>query len=398
MERLWRGFDLARRTATVTGFRILRIRGIPVEVHPSCGLLLGWLVIVGMGRLARPEIPSVTLITMVTACALLFVVSILLHELGHALWALRERWQVDRITLYGLGGLAWTRSGPYASPRAQLRVIAAGPLVTAALVVLFGATQQLGQALGWPRAVVDVAGLLTLLQVMLLVFNLAPAFPLDGGQMLRALLWRRSGDPAAATRTAMRAGAISAYVALAAGIVLLVSGRLFAGSIVAIAGLQILFILSAFSGPVGPARRPRAEVVGDLIRERPFPICADSGVDELLEQLACARGLATRAFPVTREGELVGYTSIGLASQVARERNGATVSEAMVPRDQAAVQLDANTPLEEALEKVPDVADRAIVVEDGLVTGIVLRRAIAQALLETEVAKRERRELAGLGW
>lgn len=94
--------------------------------------------------------------------------------------------------------------------------------------------------------------------------------------MLRAWLWRRSGDPAAATRTAMRAGAISAYVALAAGIFLLVSGRLFAGSIVAIAGLQILSILSAR------------------------------------------------------------YTSIGLASQVARERNGATVSEAMVPRDQAA--------------------------------------------------------------
>lgn len=70
----------------------------------------------------------------------------------------------------------------------------------------------------------------------------------------------------------------------------------------------------------------------------------------------------------------------------------------MVPRDQAAVQLDANTPLEEALEKVPDVADRAIVVEDGLVTGIVLRRAIAQALLETAEAKRERRELAGLAW
>jgi CBS domain-containing protein len=186
-------------------------------------------------------------------------------------------------------------------------VIAAGPLVTAALVVLFGATQQLGQALGWPRAVVDVAGLLTLLQVMLLLFDLAPAFPLDGGQMLRAWLWRRSGG-------------------------------------------------------------------------------AHRG----------ARG--RRAFPVTREGELVGYTSIGLASQVARERNGATVSEAMVPRDQAAVQLDANTPLEEALEKVPDVADRAIVVEDGLVTGIVLRRAIAQALLETAEAKRERRELAGLGW
>lgn len=373
---------------TVTGFRFLRVRGIPVEAHWSWVLLFGGIILLVMARLGRPEVDSPTLLGMAIACAVVYFVSILLHELGHALWALREGWQVDRITLHGLGGIAWLRGGPYWSSRAYFRVVAAGPLVTAGLVVLFGGIERIGEAVGFPSAVVEVAGLLAFLQLVMLVFNLVPAFPLDGGQMMLAWLWRGSPDPGAAARTAMRAGMLSACLALAAGMLLLVSGTLFVGYVVTVAGVQLLFLVSVFSPPAARASHPRPEVVGDLIRQRQVAIPVDGSVEDLLDQVASARGLGTRALAVTRDGELVGYTSMGLARQVAEERESPTVAEAMVRRDEA-IQLDPNTPLEEALEQLPDVRDRAIVVEDGKVTGIVLRRAIANALLEAAQARRQ---------
>jgi len=143
----------------VTSVTFLRIRGIPIEIHASWLLLFALIFQGVMGRFRSPEVDTLTLVAMAAACSLGYFVCLLLHELGHAFRALRAKWQVDRITLYGLGGIAWLRpGGPYVSPRAYFQVIAAGPLVTAVLVLLLGATERAGGALGWPGAVVDVVG------------------------------------------------------------------------------------------------------------------------------------------------------------------------------------------------------------------------------------------------
>jgi len=145
------------------------VRGIPVEAHSSWVLLFAAIVSFAVGHFGRPEIDTLTVMAMAISCAVLYFLSILLHELGHALWARHERWTVDKITLYGFGGLAWVwPSGPYASARGYFRVIAAGPLVTVALILLLGAAERVGEALGWPRSVVDVLGLLALVSVEVL--------------------------------------------------------------------------------------------------------------------------------------------------------------------------------------------------------------------------------------
>lgn len=387
----------------MTGFRFLRIRGIAVEAHWSWVLLFAAIVSFVIWYLGRPEIDTLTVMGMAIACAALYFLSLLLHEMGHALWGLREGWKVDKITLYGLGGIAWVGpGGAYYSARSYFRTIAAGPLVTVALIFLFGGAERAGEALGWPRSVVDVLGLLTLGNVALLLFNLVPALPLDGGQMLLAWLWRRSsGGAEAAKRTLMRTGAVSAYLAVGCGAVLLVTGRLFAGYMVAIAGLQILLMGSLYYRATASARvrvsPRRGEVVGDLIRERDLSFPEGNGADDYLDRVARARGLSTRAFGVTRDGELVGYTSIGLAHQAAEAGREGAVADAVVRKDEA-IQLDPNTSLEEALERLPDVSDHGIVVEDGRVTGIVARRAIAEALLEAADAGRGRPPPAAPRW
>ncbi len=384
----------------MTSFTFLRVRGIPIEVHASW-LVLFLIIFQGvMGRFASPEVDTLTLVAMATACSVGFFVSLLLHELGHAFRALRAKWQVDRITLYGLGGIAWLRpGGPYVSSHAYFQVIAAGPLVTAVLILLFGATERAGETLGWPDPVVDVAGYLTVANAILLGFNLLPAFPLDGGQMLRAWLFRRTGDSEAVGRTVTRAAAVTAYLTLACAIVLLATGRLNAGVTAAFAGVLILFLMSRFSGAAAPvAQRAHVEVVGDLIQKRPMVVPEGSSVTDFLERAARTRGHSTHAFAVTRDGVLVGYTSLGLAHQIAsEERDRSTVLDAMV-RWEEAVQLDPNTPLEEALEQLQGASDRGIVVEDGRVIGLVLRQTVAEALLEAADAKRGRSEVAQLPW
>jgi Zn-dependent protease/sulfur carrier protein ThiS len=365
-------------------------------------LLFAAIVLFAVGHFGRPEIDTPTIMAMAISCAVLYFLSILLHELGHAMWARHERWKVDKITLYGFGGLAWVwPSGPYASARGYFRVIAAGPFVTVALILLFGAAEAAGEALGWPRSVVDVLGLLALGNLALLLFNLAPALPLDGGQMLLAWLWRRSSWGAeAANRTLRRTGTVCVYLTVGVGVVLLATGRLFAGYIVAVAGIEIFFMASSYySGMMAAAsararpRRRRTEVVGDLIRERELDVPEGSSTNDFLDQVARARGLSTRAFAVKRAGELVGYTSIGLAHQAAEAQRDGSVAEAMVRMDEA-IQLDPNTSLAAALEQLPGVNDHGIVVEDGRVTGIVSRRAIAEALLEPADAGRGRTALA----
>jgi len=384
----------------VTSVTFLRIRGIPIEIHASWLLLFALIFQGVMGRFRSPEVDTLTLVAMAAACSLGYFVCLLLHELGHAFRALRAKWQVDRITLYGLGGVAWLRpGGPYVSPRAYFQVIAAGPLVTAVLVLLLGATERAGGALGWPGAVVDVVGYLTLANAVLLGFNLLPAFPLDGGQMLRAWLVRRSGDSEATGRTVARTGAVTGYLTLGAAAVLLASGMLSAGFTAAFAGGLIIFLMSRFPAVAGPvAQRAHVEVVGDLIQRGPLVVPDASSVTDFLDRAARARGHSTHAFAVTRDGVLVGYTSLGLANQVpAQERDGSTVLDATVRWDEA-VQLDPNTPLERALEQLQDVSERGIVVEDGRVTGLVSRQTVAEALLEAADAKRGRSEVARVPW
>lgn len=390
----------------MTGLTFLRIRGIPIQAHWSWLILFALIFQGVMVRFAAPEVETVTLLAMAAACAALFFVSLLLHELGHALWARRKGWQVDRITLYGLGGVAWVRPGPYYSARAALQVLAAGPLVTAVLVLLFAVAERTGEDLSWAEPVVQVLGYLTWINALLLAFNLAPAFPLDGGQLLRTWLAQRWGDAEAAGRTVARTGTVTGYLLLGGAVVLLVTGTLRAGYIAAILGAQILFLVPRLSriwgggaAEGGGASEPsRAVVVGDLVRQGPLVIPDGDSVAGFLDRIARSRGHSTYAFAVARDGAVVGYMSLALANQVpAEERDGAPVLDAMVRGDEA-VQLDPNTSLEQAMEQLPGVEDRAIVVEEGRVTGVVSRQVIAETLLELEDSRRGRDPLAGVRW
>jgi Zn-dependent protease len=192
----------------IASIRFGRIAGIPVGASWSAlliALLFAWSL---GGDLLPAQVPGLVPAAYWLAGAAgagLFLASLLAHEIGHALVARRAGLRVRGITLWLLGGVAQLEDEP-ASPRDELRVAIVGPAISLALAGAFGVAAAALSVVGAPALLVVMAAWLALGNVALGVFNLLPAAPLDGGRVLRGLLWRRHGNRVRAAVTATRAG------------------------------------------------------------------------------------------------------------------------------------------------------------------------------------------------
>jgi Zn-dependent protease len=188
--------------------RFGRIAGIPVGASWSALLIAGLIAWSLAGSLLPAEVPGLAPAAYWLAGlagAGLFLGSLLAHEIGHALVARRAGLSVRGITLWLLGGVALLEDEP-ATPGDELRVALVGPAVSLALAVVFGLAAVAGSLAALPAAAVTVVAWLAVANAALALFNLLPAAPLDGGRVLRGLLWRRHGSRVRASVTATRAG------------------------------------------------------------------------------------------------------------------------------------------------------------------------------------------------
>ena len=216
--------------------QLFRVRGIPVRID------FGWLLIVGFisWNLASGYFPHVLPSLSATAywaqglaAALLLFASVLLHELAHALVAVGHGVSVGGITLHIFGGVSQLDSEPE-TPRAEFLIAIVGPLTSFAIA---GIAHGLGRLVTAPSSADALAGYLAAVNVVVGVFNLLPAFPLDGGRVLRAALWAWSGRLDSATRVASRIGSAFALLMVAAGLVRAFTGDVVAGLWLALIGL-----------------------------------------------------------------------------------------------------------------------------------------------------------------
>ena len=188
--------------------RFGRIAGIPVGASWSAlliALLIAWSLAAQLLPAQAPGLAPATYWLAGLAGAGLFLGSLLAHEVGHALVARRAGLRVRSITLWLLGGVAQLEDEP-ASPGDELRVAIVGPAVSGALAAAFGLAAAALAMAAAPVVAVSVAAWLAVGNAALAVFNLLPAAPLDGGRVLRGLLWRHHGNRLRAAVTATRAG------------------------------------------------------------------------------------------------------------------------------------------------------------------------------------------------
>jgi Zn-dependent protease len=274
---------MLRRGTSIQLARILGIR-IGVDVSWFVVLFIFIFLLSGSFRDVLDSSDGVAYLTAVCS-ALLFFVSLILHELGHAVAARREGIGIESIDLWFFGGIA-RMSRDTDSPGAEFRVAIAGPVVTVAVVAV---CVGIGVAtVGWQEfwdAVVLTQGAnvtpallllswLALINAVLLVFNLIPAFPLDGGRVARAIAWRVTGDRNRGTRFAATLGQGFAYILIGWGIFRLITGDL-AGLYTAVLGW---FLLQAARGAVvqtAVSERIEGVTVRDIMDREPVTIPAE---------------------------------------------------------------------------------------------------------------------------
>jgi Zn-dependent protease/CBS domain-containing protein len=317
--------------------------------------------------------PTYALMGIVATAA--FFASLILHELGHAVQARREGIRTEGITLWLFGGVAKI-AGEFPSAGAELRIALAGPLVT----LVIGSAALLATAV-WPQpgAVRSVLAWLGYINVALLVFNLLPALPLDGGRVLRAILWARTRDLTLATHRATRIGAVLATLLIALGIVETLQGAI-GGLWMALIGWFVLEAGRAEERHV-VTRDVLAHVsVASLMTRDPVTVAPL----ESLAQVAADVGGSARhtAYPVVLGEHAVGLLPLHvLAATPHREWAARTVSECMIPAD-SVPRLAPATPASDAVEALAEGSSgRALVVDrDGSLVGILSLTDIARAL------------------
>jgi Zn-dependent protease/predicted transcriptional regulator len=356
--------------------RVARIAGIPVGVSPL------WLIIVALitwslGAGYYPgQVHGITpaaSYALGLASALLLFASILAHEFGHALVARRRGVEIEEIDLWLLGGVA-RMSGQPKTADDELRFALAGPAVTAVVAAIFGAA-ALALPTSTPAALRAVVGYQAEINLLILGFNLVPAFPLDGGRVARALLWRRSGDIGAATNTAAGLGRGFGYFLIAFGVLLTFNG--------APGGLW-LALIGMFLVVAANAERLQEQVVStftgvhaeELMSQPVVSIPSESTLEQAQQYFARYR---YTAFPVTAaDGRAVGILRIG---QLERTPRSARFVDELADRDPALL-IGEQDDVAELLEQ-PAFArvGRAAVLDDrGRPVGIVSLTDIQRAI------------------
>jgi len=358
-----------------SGIRIGSILGIPIRLHPSWFLVFA-LVVVQLWSQVAAEYPAIgpswrVGIALVTS--LLLFGSILLHELGHSVVALHHRVAVRSITLFIFGGVAWMEREPE-TPRAELEIALAGPAVN---FVLFGVFGGLGGRFDAGSPGLAVFQWLAALNLGVALFNLLPGFPLDGGRVLRAILWARGRRPVQATRLAARIGQWIAYGLVGLG-ALVAWADLVSGIWLAFIGW---FILTA---SLAHRRRAALEISLRGLRARDVMTPSVPTVDSATTVASFARDHLLRGDPwaiVLSAGEPRGLVSHGDAKRLPRDRWKATaVSEIATPMEQL-VLASPEAPAAEVLQLLSRPHAGPIpIVEGTRILGAVTLQNLLQAI------------------
>jgi Zn-dependent protease len=375
--------------------KLLDVFGIRIAVDPGWFLTL-FLVILWLSPSFRRTLNSSDSVAYVTtvASALLFFGSLIVHELGHALAARRQGIEVRHIQLFLFGGLT-QMSRDTRSPGEEFKVAIAGPLATLGMVVVFAGVDLaiVGPHRLWQAFVLDPSihvtpvllalSWLLLMNVVVLVFNLIPAFPLDGGRIARALVWRVTRDRRRGTVVAAKLG--QAFAVLLAGVgvwLMLGSGGAFGGLWLLVLAFLLgsaargALVQSAVSARIDGVR------VEDIMDRQPVSIPGDLPAAQAMDEYFLRYGWSW--FPVVDEhGRLLGIARQERAQEAAEGRPGAPTIATLLespPADGFRVQQD--KPLSELLasESLGRLGALMAVDHDGVLRGVVTIEQVRRAL------------------
>ncbi|RCJ39630.1 zinc metalloprotease [Nostoc minutum NIES-26] len=360
--------------------RVGNLFGIPFYIHPSWFLVLGLVTWSYSSGLAAqfPQLSGGLALLLGLITALSLFASVVAHELGHSFVAIRQGIDVKSITLFIFGGLA-SLEKESETPAEAFWVAIAGPLVSLLLSGIFTATGVATAASGPLAAILSV---LAAVNLALALFNLIPGLPLDGGNILKALVWKITGNPYKGVTFASRVGQIFGWVAVASGLLPL----LFFGSFANFWNLLIGFFLLQNAGNAAQYARVQEQLTGltaaDAVTANSPIVSANLSLREFADEQIMS-GQDWRKFLVTdNEGQLVGAIAVNDLRTIPTTLWSETqVKQVMRPITQSTT-VKSDRPLLEVVQLLEqqNLSALPVIRDNGVLVGILEKAAVIQLL------------------
>ncbi len=353
-----------------SSFKVGKIFGIDIEINYS------WILIFALFSftLARNYFPlqmedftpsvywSMGIIT-----TILIFASVLLHELAHSLMAISKGIPIKKITLFIFGGVAQMEEEPR-QPGAELKIALVGPATSIALgIVALGFYQVLPQSL----ALSHVVGFLARINLVVGVINLIPAFPLDGGRVLRAGLWHLTRNMLRATRYAVIVGSVFAFIAITLGFFMIFQYALIWGLWYIFLGWMLFQAGQASYNQLVFHQALKGVLVQNIMSTDIQTVPPSISLDKLVEHFYRYK---FGAFPVTLNGDLKGLITFHQLRDVPQEKwSSTTTAEIMTPYEKLIIVTPDQDAVEVMMKMASENEGRVLVVENNQLVGILSR-------------------------
>ena len=360
------------------GVPIARVFGIEIRVSLGWTVVLGVVAVIAVGQLTAvdPDLPSHIAWILGAVVAMGFFLSSVTHDLAHAIVARRRGVAVTSILVSFFGGS--TPLDPTSpDPRQDVAIAASGPIASLGIALSLLGLMAAATALGDDySAAAGVLAVLVFLNLVLGVVNLVPAYPLDGGRIVRDLAWRRSGSEQTGWRAAARSGRLSGFVVIGAGIAFLMFEPGPMGAMLALTGWFLILSANALRDRIRLDDLVGGHTVAEAMESEPVTVSPSLTVDTFASQLLDGDSPLT-AVPVVEGEEVVGVLGVRQVRGMRRDQWATTrVADVMVGPPKLSL-LSPGGAMKDGLERIHRAGvDGLPVVEDGRLVGILTRLGV----------------------
>jgi Zn-dependent protease len=384
---------VARERKGLTGFRQFRLFtlfGFEVRLDLSwllLALLISWSLGAGMFPADYPGLPPRTYAWMGVAGALGVFFSIVFHEFSHSMIARHYGMPIKGITLFIFGGVAEMEEEP-PGPKSEFLMAIAGPLASFLLAFIFARIEAIALLRGWPTPVVGVSNALAYINTVVAIFNLVPAFPLDGGRMLRAALWYFRRDMNSATRIASQMGSGFGFALMLLGIIAFVQGNVIGGMWWFLIGIFLRGAATASYQRLMLHDMLHRQPVSNFMRRDPVTVPPSVTIREWVEDHVYRHHF--KMFPVVQDSALLGSVTIDDIREIPKKDwDKVTVRDVMKPCSDDNT-ITAHMEMEKLLTAMmhPGKQTRYMIVDGERLVGVIaLKDVLELVALKMEIER-----------
>lgn len=353
-------------------FTLFRLFGFEVGIDPTwiiLAILVAWSLSTGYFPFYYRNLSTEAYWIMGIIGAVGLFLSIIFHEFSHSLVARRSGMPMKGITLFIFGGVAEMNEEPPGA-KEEFWMALAGPVSSFVAAGVFYALEGLGNAVGWPIYITAVVGYLTLINFILAVFNLIPAYPLDGGRILRSILWGWKKNIRWATRVSSQIGEAFGIALVILGVFRVLTGYFIGGMWLFLIGMFIRGAARASYQQLLTRRALEGEPVSRFMNENPITVPPSISLDKLVEEYIYR--YHHKLYPVVDGDTLVGCITTRQVKAISREEWSSTTTGQLAVDCSSENTVSPETDAVEALAAMQkNSASRMMVVSDGRLKGII---------------------------